>query len=139
MGLTISVKSDDVTREVRLSNNRATILFNKLWSAVRGVSFTLERRIKVEMPVDTGRARASWGHWSSGARNAESSPADAVWKEDKKNLSTEQGSNVDYVERLNSGHSKQAPRGFIDAAERDAQRRLEAAVDSIIAEYMRQS
>src|SRR3990167_3247681 len=33
---------------------------------VKSASFAVERRIKTEMPGDTGRARASWGHADAG-------------------------------------------------------------------------
>ena len=84
---------------------------------LRGISFSVEKQIKITMPKDTGRARASWGHWTSGdltrrAKNA--SPADAEYSDN--GLSIKQGSNVPYIEFLNRGHSQQAPAGFIDMA-----------------------
>ncbi len=83
-----------------------------VWTRVRQVSFDVERMIKIRMPVDTGRARASWGHSAPPA-----GPGDGVWIEDEADLSIEQGSNVEYIEKLNSGSSKQAPAGFIDTEE----------------------
>lgn len=81
-----------------------------IWDAVRVVSFRVETRVKEEMPVDTGRARASWGHQTDPAE-----PGDGIWNEDARSMSIEQGSNVEYIEALNEGHSRQAPAGFIDA------------------------
>lgn len=72
------------------------------------------REIKVEMPVDTGRARASWG----------SPEAEGIWEESDGGMSIEQGTNVHYVERLNDGSSKQAPAGFINAAAERARVRI---------------
>ena len=86
--------------------------------AVKRVSFALEKRVKQEMPVDTGRARASWGHGGK-------QEGDSVWIEMDGGLVIVQGSNVPYIEALNSGHSQQAPAGFIDTAHRDAEQRLE--------------
>lgn len=80
---------------------------------VRAVSLAVEKRVKQEMPVDSGRARASWGHWSAGGSG---DGADAVWYETDGGLTITQGSNVVYVPALNDGHSRQAPAGFIDSA-----------------------
>jgi hypothetical protein len=74
------------------------------------------------MPVDTGRARASWGHWTPGDLRMGikgASSRDATWKEAMRDLSITQGSNVAYIGALNDGHSQQAPAGFLDVAERE--------------------
>ncbi len=97
-------------------------------STVKAVSFAVEKRIKIAMPVDKGRARASWGHWTPSdlrAANADSSPADSIWRETDGGLTIEQGSNVPYIEGLNSGHSRQAPAGFLDDAQLQGQVTLE--------------
>lgn len=102
---------------------------------VREASFALERRIKNEMPVDSGRARASWGHWTPGdiiTPDPAASRDDAHWAERDGGLTTEQGSNVGYIEALNQGHSKQAPAGFIDKAVEVAQRALINAIDQML-------
>lgn len=65
------------------------------------------RNIKIAMPVDTGRARASWG----------SPEAEGVFFYEDDGMTNVQGTNVEYVQYLNEGHSKQAPAGFIDAEE----------------------
>src|SRR3990167_11450999 len=83
---------------------------------LREISFAGEVRIKRDMPVDTGRARASWGHWDSSADDPDSTPADAHYEETDAGMTITQGSNVEYIEALNSGHSQQAPAGFIDDA-----------------------
>jgi len=83
---------------------------------LREISFAGEVRIKRDMPVDTGRARASWGHWDSSANSPDSTPADAHYEETDAGLTIVQGSNVPYIEQLNEGHSQQAPAGFIDDA-----------------------
>jgi hypothetical protein len=89
---------------------RGSVIFAR--KMLKSASFALEKRIKTEMPVDTGRARASWGHGR-----------DAVWIESNGGLSIEQGSNLavgktryNYIIALNRGHSQQAPAGFIDRA-----------------------
>lgn len=104
---------------------------------VREASFGLERRIKSDMPVDEGRARASWGHWSSGdvlVGDNQASQADAHWVESDGGLTIEQGTNVDYVDLLNQGHSQQAPAGFIDKAVEIAQRALTNAIARLVDE-----
>jgi len=92
---------------------------------LKGVSLALEGRVKDEMPVDTGRARASWGHGGEG-----------IWLEAP--LEITQGSNVVYIPFLNAGHSQQAPAGFIDRAELQAQLELETTlgfIDPLSTEY----
>lgn len=91
---------------------------------LRGVSFATEKQIKEWMPVDTGRARASWGHGGT-------HPGDSVWREEEGGLSITQGSNVEYIEFLNAGHSRQAPAGFIDKAQARAEFVLSAALGDI--------
>lgn len=81
----------------------------RAWVSVRKVSFDVERMIKIKMPVDTGRARASWGHSSAPATG------EGIWQEDVNALAITQGSRVEYIKYLNEGHSQQAPAGFIDA------------------------
>lgn len=116
---------------------------------LREVSFAVEKRVKMEMPVDTGRARASWGHWTpgdihgvpvrhgprrrgaAGAADTRASNADAVYEESEDGLTITQGSNVPYIEFLNNGHSRQAPAGFLDRAQLTGQIELEKAVGTI--------
>lgn len=76
------------------------------------------------MPVDTGRARASWGH-NGGAMAAID---ESIWEEDEGGLALTQGSRVGYIEQLNEGWSKQAPAGFIDVEERKALQQLSDAL-----------
>ena len=102
--------------------------------AVREASFAVEKRVKIEMPVDTGRARASWGHWTSGdmrTPNKAANAGDASWKEEDDGLTIAQGSNVGYIEMLNNGHSSQAPAGFLDKAQLVGQVELEKEVGLI--------
>jgi hypothetical protein len=121
--------------EMQFVETRRALTAAAVKRKLREVSFAIERRVKQEMPVDTGRARASWGHWTPGdlagdARDA--GPGDAEWKETAGGLEIEQGSNVEYVQYLNDGHSSQAPAGFIDRAEEHAQKILDAEIDFIM-------
>lgn len=95
----------------------------RIWTRVRVVSFSAERMIKIRMPVDTGRARASWGHSSAPAGADE-----GIWEEHPEALMLTQGSRVEYIQYLNEGHSKQAPAGFIDAEARKAQEALDDGI-----------
>lgn len=91
---------------------RGTAIYAR--GCVKKASFAVERAVKQQMPVDTGRARASWGHG-----------LESIWKSDDGGLSITQGSNVPYIVFLNAGHSRQAPAGFIDRAALIGQLRLE--------------
>lgn len=72
---------------------------------IREAGLSAKRNIKVRMPVDTGAARASWG--AEGAAG--------IWRFEDDGLTNVQGSNLQYIGRLNEGWSRQAPAGFIDA------------------------
>lgn len=101
----------------------------RVGQVLRKVALDTERQVKDAMPVDTGRARASWGHWTPGdlrSGSEEASGADAAWEEAP--LAITQGSNVPYIETLNAGHSRQAPAGFIDAAWLRGEQALAAAL-----------
>lgn len=87
---------------------------------IREAALETLRDVKTEMPVDTGRARASWG----------SPEAEGIWEESDGGMSIEQGTNVHYVGRLNEGSSKQAPAGFIDAAAERARVRIMERLES---------
>jgi len=124
--------ADDVIRDLERAGRDAKPEAAKV---VRSVSFGLERRIKNEMPVDKGRARASWGHWTQGdlvKPDPSASEIDAHWVEHSGGLTIEQGSNVEYIQALNDGHSQQAPAGFIDKAVAWAQRILVDEVDRML-------
>jgi len=127
----------------------------RVWAKVRSVSFALVRRIKQEMPVDTGRARASWGLWTPGAitryeifggssrqradiwQGNRASKEDAVFEQEESSLSVMQGTNVPYVARLNEGHSNQAPVGFIDKAATKAAALLSEAIRQVLQDVIR--
>jgi hypothetical protein len=124
--------AEQVIRDLQRAGKNAKPEAAKL---VRAVSFGLERRIKVDMPVDEGRARASWGHWTQGdlvTPDAAASEADSHWIEHDGGMTIEQGSNVEYIQALNDGHSQQAPAGFIDKAVAWAQRVLVDEIDKML-------
>jgi len=106
---------------------------------LRTAAFALERRIKREMPRDTGRAAASWGHWNPSfiIDNDDANRDDAIWEESEDGLTIIQGTNVPYVKNLNEGSSRQAPRGFIEKAADAAQRALTKSMTKLIDEVFK--
>jgi len=140
--LRITVKYNDLTQERTLTRRKAEALIRNVKRTVRKVSLAAERRVKSEMPVDTGRARASWGHWTPGDADLgrydnPASPSDSYWKELEGGMAIEQGSNVEYVPALNDGHSAKAPAGFIDRAEEIANQELDRKVEDALMDFSR--
>lgn len=105
--------------------------------ALRSTSLSLMGRVKAEMPVDTGRARASWGQWTPADATAsdEASADDAIYEETDGGLTVTQGSNVPYIKELNEGHSQQRAAGFIDAAFKAAQDMLMDALTRLLERF----
>lgn len=85
----------------------ATQLKQSIKEDVQTEAMEAVRNIKIAMPVDTGRARASWG----------SPEAEGIFYYEDDGMTNVQGTNVVYVDELNQGSSRQAPAGFIDAEE----------------------
>lgn len=134
----IQVDARQLHEERRYTDQQAKKIVVSCKRRLRETSLATERRVKEEMPVDTGRARASWGHWTPGMLRAHAkgaSPGDAVWEEKDNGLTIVQGSNVPYIENLNAGHSKQAPAGFLDRAEEHAVRLLDKYINEIMGEF----
>lgn len=134
----IQVDARQLHEERRYTEQQAKKIVVSCKRRLRETSLATERRVKEEMPVDTGRARASWGHWTPGMLRAhakDASPDDATWEEKDNGLTIVQGSNVPYIEQLNAGHSEQATRGFLDRAEEHAVRLLDKYIDEIMGEF----
>ena len=86
--------------------------------AVLEESTQAEEKVKEAMPVDTGRARSSWGHWTPGLMvkdNPDAKASDAVWEVENDGMAIIQGTSVPYTPQLNEGSSRQAPAGFVDS------------------------
>lgn len=115
----VSFDAGNFNAELAFAQALPPKLRGRVWRRVRVVSFSAERRIKLRMPVDTGRARASWGHSSAPAGADE-----GIWLEQPAELALTQGSTVPYIEQLNEGSSTQAPAGFIDAEQRVGEEQL---------------
>ena len=124
----ITLDASDYRKLARQASQAERVTARAARQSVKAASFAVEKRVKVEMPVDTGRARASWGHWTPSDMvkpGSEASPADALWRGEDGGLTITQGSNVPYIEQLNQGHSRQAPAGFLDTAQLTGQVELE--------------
>lgn len=153
--MNVTVKSDTLARDAELLKKSQEKVRNALSQVVRRVSLQTMQQIKRAMPIDTGRARASWGQWGSAgaafssvmrkARKgkltraqainfAAAGAADSVWKIENDGLKVTQGSNLPYIEWLNSGNfqNRQAPRGFIDVAAAEAEAALIKEIDGAI-------
>ena len=99
---TLSIDYSELTALARKAEASPRHTKAQAVNKLRSASLALERRVKVEMPVDTGRARASWGHWTpsdlrpglKGFRQI-ANAGDAVWEEDEDGLSIQQGSNIE--------------------------------------------
>jgi hypothetical protein len=124
------------------------IVKDSAWDKTLEISLEMEKSIKDAMPVDSGRAKAGWGHYTPedllGTKNPVtkrtrrvkavgysgkaqiSSSTDAIWEENKGSFSVIQGTNVPYTEYLNSGTSdgRIKGRGHIDQAMERALSRL---------------
>lgn len=124
----ITFDASGLSKEVQQAAERSTRFRRLVFNSIRAASFTAERFIKIRMPVDTGRARASWGH-----STAPAAPGDGIWIEQFDKLSITQGSRVEYIERLNEGWSRQAPAGFIDVEVTRAGDQLVADIEDIAA------
>lgn len=122
----IVIDGSELSAEARrVLMDRAEVLI-AAQRAVRAQAFRTKARVQTEMPIDTGRARASWG---SQAAPPPAQAGDGIWDEKDNGLTVIQGSNVEYIPSLNEGSSKQAPAGFIDAAAADA---IEALEDELL-------
>lgn len=122
----------------------------RLKAVLRKVSLDASAAVKRAMPVDTGRARASWGVWDDAigtgykrtkggkvpaaeAKNAAAaSEGDSIWIESDDGTRITQGSNLPYIEPLNDGHSQQAAAGFLDVIAEQAAVTLETACAEVV-------
>lgn len=92
---------------------------------VRQAALAIDQAVVLSTPVDTGRARSNWivqlGSDSNETR--EPLPVGAVLSEAAAKISEYKGgteihitNNLPYINRLNEGHSAQAPAGFVETA-----------------------
>lgn len=134
MQITYSIQDGGLMKSLQAS---APKVQRRAKDKLRETSLALERAIKEDMPVDKGRARASWGHWTPQdivKPDKDASPNDAFWKVGDGGFKITQGTNVVYVPDLNRGHSMQAPAGFIDKDTEKAGVALQAALMRVVGE-----
>ncbi len=110
---------DEVVAQAR---DAGPVLKQEIRKAVQAEAMEGVRNIKIAMPVDTGRARASWG----------SPEAEGIFYYEDDGFTNVQGTNVVYVDELNQGSSKQAPAGFIDAEEAARGESLAERIENIL-------
>ena len=83
--------------------------------------------LKILTPVDTGRARSNW-HLDVGAPTVQLVEPGGDLPTDVSRYTVNQtifiSNNVPYIRRLNEGHSKQAPAGFVEDAVNNARSRI---------------
>lgn len=93
----------------------------------RKVALAVDSAVVISTPVDTGRARSNWqvniGEPASGTKEASDQSGQSAIQQAKTAISTYRGgssihitNNLPYIGRLNSGHSAQAPSGFVEKA-----------------------
>lgn len=139
-GMRVRVEQTQLLKHIELLKRSPAAIEEQLWQGLLRVHKSTMTQIKVAMPIDTGRARASWGKFTSGdirssvSRAGSPNPAnsgDAIEELNRGNLEAIQGTHVPYVPRLNAGWSQQAPAGFIDMAEAQAKTKMEEEARNI--------
>ncbi len=100
-------------------------------TAAKALILEIDAELRKSTPVDTGHARANWvpsvgtPHSGTDSGSAHATGVAAV-------VGYELGpplfesNNVDYISRLNYGHSKQAPALFVESAVERAQATMQA-------------
>lgn len=125
----ITIDGHEFQLEARRVEEDIRFVGGTIKDGVRKWSLQAKRMIQIRMPVDTGRARASWGNE---APPPPAEPGDGIWEEKDGGMTITQGSNVEYIEYLNDGWSSQAPAGFIDAEEEAAASGFEQELGEIL-------
>lgn len=120
--LTVQIDTQALADEGARAGATARRVLDEAKVTLRVGALETVARVKEEMPVDTGRARASWGD----------AMREGTWEIADDGTAITQGSNVNYVGRLNEGWSQQAPAGFIDAAAEAAGDTLEEQLGAMM-------
>ncbi len=109
---------------------RAFKMVENVDALVRRVALAVDTAVVLRTPVDTGRARANWqvniGSPAVGEVATPGSPdqgSATALTAAQSTIATYKGqgnihitNNVPYIGKLNEGHSRQAPAGFVEAA-----------------------
>lgn len=95
----------------------------ELAKAAKALTLEIAKEARKATPVDTGHARANWvpsigvpHRGEVGDKSAAQAGAASVLRYSLKDGSLYVANGVPYIQRLNNGHSKQAPRLFVEAA-----------------------
>lgn len=105
----------------------------KALQAVSKLALSVNRTLVLSTPVDTGRARSNWlvalnkvekGTTQEVDKDGTEAQAKAIGVVTRYNLGDEINiaNNLPYIGRLNNGHSKQSPAGFVQKAIQVAER-----------------
>lgn len=96
-------------------------------SRILKVSQSVLWRVKNQMPVDTGHARATWGILTPElfvyVSTQKRPPTQSIWRVENGGMSIVQGSSMtphNYIDDLNLGHSRQAPPLFLNVIQEQA-------------------
>jgi hypothetical protein len=133
--MSTSIKFDFDYAELREAAHAAKIygptMRGAAWRAMKKSARRVADDVKNRMPKDTWRATRSWAYDSKIGGNAENpfDPNDIIDERNYNQLYISQGTRVPYVEGLNQGHSSQAPAGFIEAAQMNADDYLSEAIE----------
>lgn len=139
----------------------AKLLERRVDTVLQRIALDLMGRIILRTPVDTGRARSSWdlsigapSEWVPPEREGKGKKtvagqtftmnANAGGSVDAKALATATGitatqpvfivSNLDYIEALENGHSKQAPVGMVVISLAEVESEIELLLEKAIAD-----
>lgn len=108
--------------QIEIQLDKATV------ETIKKVTLVIDSALVLSTPVDTGRARANWlpsinsprtekikdKTDISGVKSIEE--ANSVVSNVKPGDTVYIRNNLEYIQRLNNGHSKQAPAGFVEKA-----------------------
>jgi hypothetical protein len=101
-------------------------LRKELAHAAKSLTLEIDKELRKATPVDTGHARASWVPSATAPGTDRASGLASVVRYSLDVGPLWVSTNVPYMRRLNYGHSKQAPAGFIERSVDLALRTIEA-------------
>ena len=134
----IEINGDGLRTELMLTHKYQAAFQKAVPADVDKVSRQTMWKVKRVMPVDTGRARATWGIFSPelvvyvSTKNPLNAN-DAIWEVEDGGLTIKQGADLrpyNYIDELNAGSSKQAPSMFLDVIAEQAADDLVKAIEA---------
>lgn len=121
------------TEFAKAMNDTARELESRLTKVVRKVAADMSAHVIAATPVDTGRARGNWfpsigspstrADWNRFSPDPASQASEAAAVADTLRLGQTfwLSNNLDYIEVLNEGYSRQAPAGFVQSLVSEAE------------------